>query len=51
MRDGMTPSAKIRQILTQQLRRTIDSAEFQDHFSAVKERGEAINMDGPADGR
>jgi hypothetical protein len=49
MRDGMNPSSKIRQILTQQLRRTIDSAEFQDHLAAVKERAQAIEMDGPAD--
>jgi hypothetical protein len=38
MRDGMTPSAKIRSILTQQLRRTIDSPEFLDHLAAVQEK-------------
>lgn len=50
MRDGMTPSSKIRQILTQQLRRTMDSAEFMDHLDAARERAQAVNMDGPANG-
>ncbi len=30
-RDGLTASSKIRQILTQQLTRTIDSADFKEH--------------------
>jgi hypothetical protein len=42
MRDGMTPSAKIRQILTQQLSRTMSSAEFADHEKAVNERAGAM---------
>lgn len=35
MRDGIAPSTKIRQILTQQLARTIASAEFQQHLKDV----------------
>jgi hypothetical protein len=30
-RDGMTPSSKIRQILTQQLTRTMESADFREY--------------------
>lgn len=31
-RDGLAPSTKIRQILTQQLIRTMDSADFNEHL-------------------
>lgn len=37
-RDGLAPSAKIRQILTQQLARTIASADFQEHVTAQNVR-------------
>lgn len=42
MRDGMTPSTKIRQILTQQLARTMASQDFLDHIKAVNERAGAM---------
>lgn len=37
-RDGMTSSSKIRQILTQQLTRTMDSADFKEHRMAQAAR-------------
>ena len=42
MRDGLAPSTKARQILTQALRRTMDSAEFQQHWDAIKDTGDQI---------
>lgn len=48
MRDGMTGSGKIRQILTQQLTRTMQSVDFLDYLASRQQR--AMDSAGRADG-
>lgn len=45
-RDGMTGSGKIRQILTQQMARTMDSADFKQHEIAQAARQVAAGGSG-----